>query len=77
MLSRMGFHVYRLTDDDTPVVIISQGPLPPPVSWRLPPERVLVGVYETVDEARTAARELSRRRRLATPPELPAEGDRG
>ena len=46
--------MYRLTDDLVPVVIISDGPLPP--SPRSPTSlRVLIGVYEHIDDARAAA----------------------
>ena len=47
-------HVYRLTDDLVPVVIISDGPLPP-APRSLSSLRVLIGVYEHIDDARAAA----------------------
>ncbi len=62
ILSRMQLHVYRLTDDDVPVVVISSGPLPPPGGWGQP-ARELLGVYDSLTDAREAAfraREASR-----------------
>ncbi len=48
-------HVYRLTDDSVPIVVISSGPLPPPRSLGPTPARELIGVYDDLAEAREAA----------------------
>ena len=48
-------HVYRLTDDSVPIVVISSGPLPPPRSLGPRPIRELIGVYDNLSDARDAA----------------------
>jgi hypothetical protein len=48
-------HVYRLTDDSVPIVVISAGPLPPPRSLGPRPTRELIGIYDTLADARDAA----------------------
>jgi hypothetical protein len=48
-------HVYRLSDDSVPVVVISWGPLPPPGAWGSQPLRELIGVYDRLEDARDAA----------------------
>ena len=62
----MELHVYRLTDDEVPVVVISMGPLPPPRRWDPRSIRELIGVYATMEEAHEAAMKArtSRLRRI-------------
>ena len=53
MLTAMEHYVYRLSDDQVPVVIITEAPLPPPTNARA--TRILIGVYEDIDDARAVA----------------------
>jgi len=54
----MPHHVYRLSDDPVPVVVIAPDPLPLPPAHLRNTVRVLVGVYDDIDEAQAAARRL-------------------
>ena len=54
----MPHHVYRLSDDPVPVVVIAPDPLPLPPPHLRNTVRVLVGVYDDIDEAQAAARRL-------------------
>ena len=54
----MAHHVYRLSDDPVPVVVIAPDPLPLPPPHLRNTVRVLVGVYDDIDEAQAAARRL-------------------
>jgi hypothetical protein len=71
----MEHYVYRLSDDQVPVVIITDGPLPPPPSG--PPgaraTRFLIGVYEHIDDARAVAL-LARARAEELQDRAPLEG---
>jgi hypothetical protein len=52
----MEHYVYRLSDDKVPVVIITDGPLPPsPPGPTARAMRILIGVYEHIDDARAVA----------------------
>ena len=54
ILPAMEHYVYRLSDDQVPVVIITETPLPPgPANARS--TRILIGVYEDIDDARAVA----------------------
>ena len=56
MLPAMEHYVYRLSDDQVPVVIITDGPLPaPPGPPNARATRILIGVYEHIDDARAVA----------------------
>ena len=54
----MPHHVYRLSDDAVPVVVIAPGPLPMPPPHQRGAVRELVGVFEDLAQAEEAARRL-------------------
>ena len=54
----MPHHVYRLSDDLVPVVVIAPDPLPLPPPHLRSAVRVLVGIYELLADAQEAARRL-------------------
>ena len=54
----MPHHVYRLSDDPVPVVIIAPGPLPMPAPHERDAVRELIGVFEDLADAEEAARRL-------------------
>ena len=54
----MPHHVYRLSDDTVPVVVIAPGPLPMPAPHERNAVRELIGVFEDLAEAEEVARQL-------------------
>jgi hypothetical protein len=57
----MPHHVYRLSDDAVPVVVIAPGPLPMPAPHERNAVRVLVGVFDDIADAEAAAARLRAR----------------
>jgi hypothetical protein len=54
----MPHHVYRLSDDAVPVVVIAPGPLPVPAPHQLDAVRELIGIFDELADAEEAARRL-------------------
>ena len=54
----MPHHVYRLSDDPVPVVVIAPDPLPLPPPHLRNTVRVLVGVFDDLEAAEAAAQRV-------------------